>query len=133
MDGLPVTVRLLDPPLHEFLPDVEELLVAEARGSSTRRGTAPHRRSALAGGQPDARDPRLPARDPQAGAVPDAGPGAHRGRRRGPRAEGHPEIEIMVPLVVTARELALIGGWIREAAQEVVERTGVEVTYRSGR
>src|SRR5205823_1579161 len=32
MDGLPVTVRLLDPPLHEFLPDIEELLVRDAKG-----------------------------------------------------------------------------------------------------
>ena len=32
MDGLPVTVRLLDPPLHEFLPDHAELLVREAHG-----------------------------------------------------------------------------------------------------
>ncbi len=32
MDGLPVTVRLLDPPLHEFLPDYERLVVAEATG-----------------------------------------------------------------------------------------------------
>src|SRR5207244_3825752 len=32
MDGLPVTIRLLDPPLHEFLPDIEELLVADAAG-----------------------------------------------------------------------------------------------------
>ena len=32
MDGLPVTIRLLDPPLHEFLPNVEELLVREAKG-----------------------------------------------------------------------------------------------------
>ena len=30
MDGLPVTVRLLDPPLHEFLPDIEELAIKEA-------------------------------------------------------------------------------------------------------
>ena len=30
MDGLPVTIRLLDPPLHEFLPDATELAVAEA-------------------------------------------------------------------------------------------------------
>ena len=41
MDGLPVTVRLLDPPLHEFLPDLTELsvrvAVAEARGT-----TVPH-------------------------------------------------------------------------------------------
>jgi len=33
MDGLPVTVRLLDPPLHEFLPDYERLVVAEATGT----------------------------------------------------------------------------------------------------
>ena len=32
MDGLPVTVRLLDPPLHEFLPDLIELTAREARG-----------------------------------------------------------------------------------------------------
>ncbi len=31
MDGLPVTIRLLDPPLHEFLPDLTELSVAIAR------------------------------------------------------------------------------------------------------
>src|SRR5205823_8821423 len=35
MDGLPVTVRLLDPPLHEFLPSTEELLVKEATGGLT--------------------------------------------------------------------------------------------------
>ena len=33
MDGLPVTVRLLDPPLHEFLPSAEELLVKQADGT----------------------------------------------------------------------------------------------------
>ena len=41
MDGLPVTVRLLDPPLHEFLPRVEELLRqgGHRRASPTRRRT----------------------------------------------------------------------------------------------
>ena len=40
MDGLPVTVRLLDPPLHEFLPSVEELAVRRGdRGSSTTRSS----------------------------------------------------------------------------------------------
>ena len=38
MDGLPVTVRLLDPPLHEFLPDSKDLAAkvaeAEARGEN---------------------------------------------------------------------------------------------------
>lgn len=40
MSGLPVTVRLLDPPLHEFLPDVTALERAEAAGVSTTRASA---------------------------------------------------------------------------------------------
>ncbi|MDX1657738.1 MAG: pyruvate, phosphate dikinase [Nitriliruptorales bacterium] len=40
MDGLPVTVRLLDPPLHEFLPDVEELRIREVRGELDGAGEA---------------------------------------------------------------------------------------------
>ncbi|MDX1620583.1 MAG: pyruvate, phosphate dikinase, partial [Nitriliruptorales bacterium] len=40
MDGLPVTVRLLDPPLHEFLPDVEELRIREVRGELDDAGKA---------------------------------------------------------------------------------------------
>ena len=45
MDGLPVTIRLLDPPLHEFLPDIEELLVQRrARSSSTTRAACCSRR-----------------------------------------------------------------------------------------
>src|SRR3546814_1867253 len=35
MDGLPVTIRLLDPPLHEFLPSVEDLKVLEATRALT--------------------------------------------------------------------------------------------------
>ena len=38
MDGLPVTVRLLDPPLHEFLPSVEELRIKQATERPRRRG-----------------------------------------------------------------------------------------------
>ena len=39
MDGLPVTIRLLDPPLHEFLPSIEELKIKQATaGLSTREG-----------------------------------------------------------------------------------------------
>ncbi len=40
MDGLPVTVRLLDPPLHEFLPDHDELIVKQAKGE-LERGARP--------------------------------------------------------------------------------------------
>ena len=38
MDGLPITVRLLDPPLHEFLPELERLVVAEALGDLDEAG-----------------------------------------------------------------------------------------------
>ena len=38
MDGLPITVRLLDPPLHEFLPELERLVVAEALGELDEEG-----------------------------------------------------------------------------------------------
>ena len=40
MDGLPVAVRLLDPPLHEFLPDLTDLAVREAAGRLTSEETA---------------------------------------------------------------------------------------------
>ena len=83
MDGLPVTVRLLDPPLHEFLPDHEELIVKQAKGELTEaRAEAAARVGALAGVEPDARHARLPARHHQARAVPHAGARADAGRGR---------------------------------------------------
>ena len=83
MGGLPVTIRLLDPPLHEFLPHTR-------RGD--RRGRRRHgRRSAQARGpcertsrvQSDARLPRLPPRDRLPGDRRDAGARDLRGRGRG--------------------------------------------------
>ncbi len=87
MDGLPVTIRLLDPPLHEFLPDLTELsirvAVAEERGEhdeGTLRLLA--RRPGDARAEPDARSARRAPRPGGAGAVPDAGPRHRRGRLR---------------------------------------------------
>ena len=69
MDGLPVTVRLLDPPLHEFLPSTHELAIKEATVGLRRRGAAALRGGqGVAGGQPDARHPRGAARGDQARA-----------------------------------------------------------------
>ena len=83
MRGLPVTIRLLDPPLHEFLPN----LPGAARGRRARPHRV-HRRPGRAGadagprggdprGEPDARHPRGAARDPHAGDLRDAGRGDH--------------------------------------------------------
>ncbi len=87
MDGLPVTIRMIDPPLHEFLPDFTELSVAmaiadvrgqpqEARAPAAGRGPAPAR------AEPDARPARRPARHRDPRAVHHAGAGDPGGRRR---------------------------------------------------
>ena len=94
MDGLPVTVRLLDPPLHEFLPDLTELsvevAVAEATGRAGRPASAraARGRPPAAREQPDARAARRAARAGHPGPVRDAGAGARRGGARPARPRG---------------------------------------------
>ena len=90
MDGAPVTIRLIDPPLHEFLPDRTELAVrvalAQAAGDVQRaRRAAARGDRAPARGQPDARPARRAPRFRRARTVRDADPGRGRGGRRGPR------------------------------------------------
>ena len=91
MDGLPVTVRLLDPPLHEFLPDFTELsvkvAVAEAmRQAARHRLAAAARRAPAARGEPDARPARGAPRHRHPRPVRDAVPGDPRGRGHRRRA-----------------------------------------------
>ena len=90
MDGLPVTVRLLDPPLHEFLPDTQELAIKEATVGLD-RGGGPlyeaaktwHEFNPMLGhpGRAPRGDQARPLR--HAGAGPDGG-GARAGRCRRP-------------------------------------------------
>ncbi len=129
MDGLPVTVRLLDPPLHEFLPDLDELLVAEATNS-------------LADSDVEVLDvarqwreenPMLGTRGVRLGVLKD---GLYRMQARAVAkavqarlaAGGDPQVEIMVPLIVDARELELITAWIEEEIAVVgVERAAIAI------
>ena len=96
MRGLPVTIRLLDPPLHEFLPDLPELRaeVERARIEELPELAELERRAGARGGdprgQPDARNPRLPARDPLPRDLRDAGRGDRPGRAGGRRAARTP-------------------------------------------
>ena len=117
MEGLPVTIRLLDPPLHEFLPSTRSCTCdraerARARARSRARGArARARAGAGAGGdEPDARHARLPPRDPRS-------PRSTRcrcGRSSAPRwrcasaPASAPTVEIMIPLVDYERELELM-------------------------
>ena len=120
MDGLPVTVRLLDPPLHEFLPDVEELEIKKAhrRASPPRRRTSsPRPRRGTSSTRCSA--PAACASACQARPLRHAGAGAHGGgRRAGARRAASPIVEIMIPLTVTREELAEARGWVEEAIAE---------------
>ena len=109
MDGLPVTVRLLDPPLHEFLPSTEELAVKEAaEGLSDEERALLARGAVVARGEPDARDARRAPRRRAARPLRDAGARADGGRRRAARgAAADPIVEVMIPLTVSRAELAL--------------------------
>ncbi len=125
MDGLPVTVRLLDPPLHEFLPDIEELVVRDARGTLDDTG----RRLLHAARQWQEANPMLGTRGVRLGILK---PGLYRAQVRAlieatidrRRAGGDPRVEIMVPLAVTGPELALAVEWVREAASGALAAAG---------
>jgi pyruvate,orthophosphate dikinase len=132
MDGLPVTIRLLDPPLHEFLPKTpaEMETVAKSLGHTA--------------AEIEARAAKLHEFNPMLG---------HRGVRLG---ISYPEIyemqaraifeavaelqkkgktvepEIMIPLVATRRELDLMKEVIDRTAMEVGQQAGVKLTYLVG-
>ena len=92
MDGLPVTVRLLDPPLHEFLPSVEELRIKQATtGLDAEEKALLGGRRELVRAQPDDRHPRRAPRRHQARPLRDAGAGAARRRRRPAQAGQEPD------------------------------------------
>jgi pyruvate,orthophosphate dikinase len=129
MDGLPVTVRLLDPPLHEFLPNVEDLLVREAKTGLDEKD----RKLLVAARQWQEVNPMLGTRGCRLGVL---RPGLYRMQVRAlveaaierKLAGGDPRIEIMIPLAVTRAELALLVDWTREVAESLAadELGGVE-------
>jgi len=120
MDGLPVTVRLLDPPLHEFLPDVEEMLVRDALGELDDEG----RRLLHAAQQLRESNPMLGTRGVRLGILK---PGLYRTQVRAlleaamerKLKGGHPIVEIMIPLTVSEPELHLVANWVREVGEEL--------------
>ena len=83
MTGLPVTIRLLDPPLHEFLPKTDEEIEEVAKAMRRQRRQAARARRRAARVQPDARPPRLRLAIRYPGDRRDAGARDLRGRGRG--------------------------------------------------
>jgi pyruvate,orthophosphate dikinase len=133
MDGLPVTVRLLDPPLHEFLPDTEELAVKQA----TEGLSAEEEELLRAARSWQEVNPMLGTRGCRLGVIK---PALYKMQVRAlmeaaverKQAGGDPRVEIMIPLVVSGPELALLTQWTREAAGSVIEASGVDVDYLVG-
>ncbi|HVI88853.1 MAG TPA: pyruvate, phosphate dikinase, partial [Dongiaceae bacterium] len=133
MQGLPVTIRLLDPPLHEFLPNskAEMAEVAAAAGVSAEavaaRAAALHESNPMLGH----RGCRLGITYPeiyemQARAIFEAL--AQVKKETGDTAEA----EIMIPLVSIPKELTLMKAIIDRVATEVSKESGVELPYSVG-
>ena len=137
MDGLPVTIRLLDPPLHEFLPDITELsvrvAVAESRGEK-REGDL---RMLQAVHKLHEQNPMLGLRGVRLGVVI---PGLFEMQSRAVleaaaeriKAGGVPRVEIMVPLVANVQEFETVKQAIIQVAREVREETGVHLEFLVG-
>jgi pyruvate,orthophosphate dikinase len=125
MDGLPVTVRLLDPPLHEFLPSTDELEVKQAT-----TGLSDEERKLLAAAESwKEMNPMLGTRGVRLGVIK---PGLYEMQVRAlmeaalerVAAGGKPIVEIMIPLTVTREELAEARRWVEEAVAAVYQGAG---------
>jgi pyruvate, orthophosphate dikinase len=143
MDGLPVTIRLLDPPLHEFLANPKEYReMLEERARLDALGINPERKARL--------DERLAKIDELREANPMLG---HRGCRLGitnpeiygmqveaimeaacivAEQGGKVEPEIMIPLTGTVGEMRVTYDQTKKVADGVVARMGVPVKYTVG-
>jgi pyruvate,orthophosphate dikinase len=113
MDSLPVTVRLLDPPLHEFLPDRTDLMVEVALGKERNEDVSRQELLLSAVDRLHESNPMLGLRGVRLGlVVPGLFPMQVRAIAQAAitrlRAGGNPKVEIMIPLVGSVMELHLI-------------------------
>jgi pyruvate,orthophosphate dikinase len=133
MNGLPVTIRLLDPPLHEFLPhtDAEIAEVAGAMGVSAQklraRAADLHEVNPMLG----FRGVRIAIRYPEIAEM--QARAIFEGAVEAGAKTGQPiKAEIMVPLVMTKMELDVVKAVIVAMAEAVARETGVAVPYQIG-
>jgi pyruvate,orthophosphate dikinase len=133
MKGLPVTIRLLDPPLHEFLPHTHAEIEEVARAMNTDPRRLADRARELAEFNPmlGFRGCRLAIAYPeiaemQARAIFEA---AVEAQKRTGKAVG---LEVMVPLIATKAEFDLVKARIDATAQSVMKETGTKLGYQVG-
>ncbi|MER6427264.1 pyruvate, phosphate dikinase [Streptomyces sp900105245] len=137
MDGLPVTIRLLDPPLHEFLPDITELSVRVALAESRQEPHENDLRLLQAVHRLHEQNPMLGLRGVRLGLVI---PGLFTMQVRAiaeaaaerKAAKGDPRAEIMIPLVGTVQELEIVREEADKVIAEVQAATGTELKLAIG-
>ncbi|MFJ6941066.1 pyruvate, phosphate dikinase [Streptomyces sp. NPDC101132] len=137
MDGLPVTVRLLDPPLHEFLPDITELSVRVALAEARKDHNENDLRLLQAVHKLHEQNPMLGLRGVRLGLVI---PGLFAMQVRAiaeaaairKDAKGDPRAEIMIPLVGTVQELEIVREEADAIIAEVEAATGTELRLSIG-
>ncbi|MEV6775713.1 pyruvate, phosphate dikinase [Streptomyces syringium] len=137
MDGLPVTVRLLDPPLHEFLPDITELSVRVALAEARQDANENDLRLLQAVHKLHEQNPMLGLRGVRLGLVI---PGLFAMQVRAiaeaaaerKNAKGDPRAEIMIPLVGTVQELEIVREEADQVIAEVEAATGTNLKLTIG-
>jgi pyruvate,orthophosphate dikinase len=132
MNGLPVTVRLIDPPLHEFLPSLEDLAVHVAVARERGEDAEEHEEMLVAVRRMHEQNPMLGLRGVRLGLVV---PGLFAMQVRAiaeaavalAAEGGRPRPEIMVPLVGAVQELETVRAEAEKIIAEVVAGSDVQV------
>ena len=132
MDGYTVTIRFLDPPLHEFLPHTEEEIIPLAKSLGMTTEALKNRVESLKEFNPmmGHRGCRLAITYPeiarmQTRAVIEAAINV--------KKEGKTVIpEIMIPLIGTVNELKYVKNIVVKTAEEIIKETGVDLKYEVG-
>jgi pyruvate, orthophosphate dikinase len=134
MNGLPVTVRLLDPPLHEFLPDLTTLSVEVALGKERGEDVTEKERELAKVRQMHETNPMLGLRGVRLGIFK---PGLYAMQVRAiveaacevKKRGGNPKVEIMIPLVATSPELKQMRDELEPVANEILARESVSLDH----
>jgi pyruvate,orthophosphate dikinase len=138
MDGLPVVIRLIDPPLHEFLPNLEEQLVKVTRAEDAGGATEEDKELLTAIRSMHEQNPMLGLRGCRLGLmIPDFVKIQTRAILQAQiavkRSGGNPIAKIMIPLVGHVNELAATRAILEAEVRAVQEREGgVDVDYKFG-
>ncbi len=137
MDSLPVVIRLIDPPLHEFLPNLEEQLVKVTRAESAGNASEEDRELLRTIQSMHEQNPMLGLRGVRLGLmIPDFVKVQTRAILNAQiavqQAGGNPIAKIMIPLVGHVNELSVTKGLLEAEAKAVEEKAGLKVDYKFG-